>query len=492
MNLLRFISVLLFFGLTNAFGMHIGYTIDLVKKDEAKKMTYELIKFLSLRDKPNSLVQYTKTLLEKGADPNGNETGIPILIVLQKDWNDVLPLLLAHGVNINKIYDYGQTALMKAIRANNFDGARMLIEHGADVNISDSSKDTPLMIACLKGNKQTEELIELLLNHNANVNAQNSSGRTALMNAVISNAPYPELKIRIIKRLIKAKAQPNLVEKDGDNALLLAVDHQLYDVVQLLLEDAQADPNAADPNMRNSPLLRLVDVETPNIPLIRLFLEHKANVNFQNANKETALIRLFKNVSLAHHPETVLKIAELLLTYEANPNLQDILGNTALSYGAKAPSHILKLLLDYGADPTKSVSGGLTPLHVAAQNGRTENVKLLIEYAKKWLSNIALDKIANPQGSSYFNLLPADVVRTTQVYSEQPVRDFINSVDIAGNTALLLAAQHGHTEIVKLLLQNGADKNIKNKAGYTALNNLLMYAAPLKEYSEIIKLLKDN
>jgi hypothetical protein len=54
-----------------------------------------------------------------------------------------------------------------------------------------------------------------------------------------------------------------------------------------------------------------------------------------------------------------------------------------------------------------------------------------------------------------------------------------------GPTALMLAAEKGHTEIVKLLLKAGADPSIKNVWGQTALQ-----IAQQKDYKEIIQLIE--
>jgi ankyrin repeat protein len=54
-----------------------------------------------------------------------------------------------------------------------------------------------------------------------------------------------------------------------------------------------------------------------------------------------------------------------------------------------------------------------------------------------------------------------------------------------GNTALQFAAMSGHTEIVELLLENGADKSLKDNRGMTALQQ-----AEMKGDREIIELLK--
>jgi len=41
----------------------------------------------------------------------------------------------------------------------------------------------------------------------------------------------------------------------------------------------------------------------------------------------------------------------------------------------------------------------------------------------------------------------------------------VNAKDITGETALMVAAERGHTEIVKLLIGRGADVNARNIVG---------------------------
>ena len=59
-------------------------------------------------------------------------------------------------------------------------------------------------------------------------------------------------------------------------------------------------------------------------------------------------------------------------------------------------------------------------------------------------------------------------------------------VDENGETALHLASYWGDSEIVKMLIEAGADVNAVNKDGETAL-----YWASLKGHQEIIKILKE-
>ena len=63
----------------------------------------------------------------------------------------------------------------------------------------------------------------------------------------------------------------------------------------------------------------------------------------------------------------------------------------------------------------------------------------------------------------------------------------INLTNNWGNTALMIAAERGHIETVKLLLDRGADINSRNNAGKTAL-----MTATLSGFTEMVKLLLDR
>jgi len=46
----------------------------------------------------------------------------------------------------------------------------------------------------------------------------------------------------------------------------------------------------------------------------------------------------------------------------------------------------------------------------------------------------------------------------------------VNMQNDAGNTPIIVASDYGHSQIVKILLNNGADPNIENKNGWTAID----------------------
>ena len=62
----------------------------------------------------------------------------------------------------------------------------------------------------------------------------------------------------------------------------------------------------------------------------------------------------------------------------------------------------------------------------------------------------------------------------------------VNAENKWGETPLIVAARHGHIEIVKLLIEAGADLET-NDDGYTPLDFALMY-----EHTETVEILKQH
>ena len=67
------------------------------------------------------------------------------------------------------IFDY--------IKENNISEVKLLLDHGADVNVKDEDGETPLFCASNNGHK---EIVKLLLEHGADVNAKNNYGNSPL------------------------------------------------------------------------------------------------------------------------------------------------------------------------------------------------------------------------------------------------------------------------------------------------------------------------
>jgi hypothetical protein len=68
----------------------------------------------------------------------------------------------------------------------------------------------------------------------------------------------------------------------------------------------------------------------------------------------------------------------------------------------------------------------------------------------------------------------------------------INVQDLRGETILMIASRYAWSEIVRFLLDHGADPNLRNNKGQTALMLAQDREANLREYEEVVTLLKES
>ena len=127
-----------------------------------------------------------RSLIEYGAPVNtvhfSNDS--PIIDAAVNGKIDAVRLLLDHGADVDLVKSesedigYG-TALSCACAYNYVEVAELLLDHGADINFTNQDGNTPLLVALLE-RPQSLAVIPLLLSRDADISIVNREGRVAL------------------------------------------------------------------------------------------------------------------------------------------------------------------------------------------------------------------------------------------------------------------------------------------------------------------------
>ncbi|XP_029911138.1 ankyrin repeat and SAM domain-containing protein 1A isoform X3 [Myripristis murdjan] len=177
-------------------------------------------------------------------------------------------------------------------------------------------------------------------------------------------------------------------------------------------------------------------------------------------------------------------------------------GGSGNSGGHGASSHPLSSLLSIWRGPNVNCvdSTGYTPLHHAALNGHSEVVELLLR--NEALTNIADNKGCYPlhlaawkgdqrivkllihQGPSHPKLNEQSSVDHKEFKRCGPFDPYINAKNNDNETPLHCAAQYGHSEVVRLLLEELTDPTMRNNKFETPLDLAALYGR-----LEVVKLL---
>ena len=172
-------------------------------------------------------IQYGADLNVERPSPQGGTVGPALVLASFIGDLSKVKYLLEHGAEIDGTNKSGSTPLIVASSERQKEVAAYLLENGADVNITNNHDDTALMVAAEKG---SFEIVKLLLSAGARVNAQNKHGDTALM-FVAENGNK-----EIARLLIDSGADLNLRDTDGSTALNIALKELNDDIADMLKE----------------------------------------------------------------------------------------------------------------------------------------------------------------------------------------------------------------------------------------------------------------
>jgi ankyrin repeat protein len=376
-------------------------------------------------------------LLDAGADPHTPDPGgeTPLMTAARTGATAALRVLLTRGARVDdRDPEFGQTALMLAVREDHRDAVALLLEAGASPDAQTRKGTVPAFVPPCKGTGCGSEGVGI------NRGGVPDRGRRAEVKGGMTPLLYAarDGRVAAARRLIEARADIERPDANGIRPLLMAVLNNNLEVARLLLAKG-ANVNADD-FWGRSPLWAAVEYRNLDM-----------NNNDQDSPTDNGVDRA-----------PILEFIKELIAAGANVNARtrelpparrwlyslndvswvDFTGQTPFLRAAlSADTATMRLLLAHGADPNLPTLAGTTPLMAAAgvnwvvAQTYTESVQARLDAVKLCLE------------------LGADV----------------NATNSMGLTALLGAVNRGSNDIIEELVARGARLDIQDKEGRTPL-----------------------
>ncbi|XP_048363786.1 transient receptor potential cation channel subfamily A member 1 [Sphaerodactylus townsendi] len=452
---------------------------------------------LTVQSLQNEIVKILAEHSTTDVNLEGEGGNTPVMVACYKDNAEALKILIENGGKICKASSMG----CMPIHAAAFSGSKacmdILLKKGEElgysaenhINFTNQGKCSPLHLAVQSGDL---EMIKMCLEYGAQLDLKQNDKCTALHFAATQGAT------EILKLMMSSyKGEDSIIDAlDGNKETLLhrtaLFDH--YELAEYLISMG-AKIDCVDIEGR-TPLL--LATSSASWKIVNLLLSKGANVEIKDC-----LGRNFLHLTVLH-PGGLQQLNEKFLQMKHIKDLvteEDNEGCTPLHYACRqgVPLSVNNLLdlnvsiysksrdkksplhfaASYGRFNTcqrllrdmidtrllnEGDKKGMTPLHLAAQNGHEKVVQFLLKRGALFLCDFK-------GWTALHHAAFGGYTRTMQIILDTNVKS-TDKVDEDGNTALHLAANEGHAKAVKMLLDAGA-KIVLNKTDASFLHEAI-------------------
>ena len=379
----------------------------------------------------------------------------PLSIAALRGEARIVAALLRAGADPNAVMGEGEPVLLTAARSGALDIVKALVEAGADVNVRERFYgQTPLMWAAIEDHA---DVINLLASRGADVNAKAN---------VLEGEPSWRYG-KDSRNGINGEALQNLntnFSKGGLSPLMYAARQGATDAVRALI-DRGADPSATDPEGFAPLQIAIVNAYYDTAAAL---IEKGADVGQADRSGQTPLYAIADMRSLlwtynrptprAQNRIDSLELARLLIAKGAKvdakltgPARRPLGGGGSALAGRGATPFVraavtsdlplMRLLLDRGADPTVTTNDGSNALHAAA--------------GVRWNDNTMKTAVALGFGTEEDSI---EAIKMLMGFGLE-----VTTANNSGTTALHGAADRGANQVIRFLVENGADLNAMTK-----------------------------
>ncbi|KAH7361784.1 ankyrin repeat-containing domain protein [Plectosphaerella cucumerina] len=347
-------------------------------------------------------------------------------------------------------YVYGELGSQEMERepgdaAANLESARLLLEAGANPNISSYDGTRCLHIA---SRAEDPGLVDLLLKFGAEVNVCDIEGHTILEAATSREKSY----LPVLQRLIDAGIDLDARYSDSCPPILAALNRRQLDVFEILAQ------HVSDINQRDvgglAPIHRVIAMKSSEL-LPSILRRPDAQLDLLTkgpaSNGDTAL-----GIALDQND---MRAAQLLLAAGASPGyvpgMEEILPLSSAIECCQTP--MLRLLLDYGAPinalDRKMHCTGKTALTIAIATSKENHVRLLLEHG----ADPTIEEAYNRRSALSWAVTEGNIA-VIRMLLEHTVPPNVN-YRAPDSPHVFFEIQDDETgpEIARLLLQHGAD-----------------------------------